>query len=299
MIDLYSKLTEREEYNNVREISNVIKWGQLKLFLSEVQFLNKIIKETKSDFTVLYIGAADGYHIGKLAELFPQFMFHLWDPRDFAVKESKNIKIFQKFFTDDEAEIYSKNGNSTLIICDIRTVSIKFAKEEKDIKRRIKKMDEIIENDLEFQKKWVELIKPYASLLKFRLPYGVGTTKYFDGIIYLQQFGPLSTEARLLVKNTTEFKLYDNIEYDEKMVYFNTHIRPLKVNKYESLLEKLNLKNNLDNAMMIKILKEYLIVNNKNSSEDNIIKFVTDVLNYHRKFNNKYYKGMIINTDKV
>lgn len=291
MIRYYTELKERDVYINVTKIPNVVKWGQLKLFLSETTFLSKMAAESKNKFLVLYIGAADGYHIGKLANLFPLYMFHLWDPRDFFVKESHNIKIFQKYFTDEEALKY--DGDNILIICDIRTLTIKYAKEEKDINRKIKKMDEIVDEDLKFQKKWVEKIKPYAAFLKFRLPYSFGTTTYFDGVIYLQQFGPMSTETRLLVRDTKKLKDYDNVEYDEKMVYFNNNIRPNKIDEWENTLKKLNLKNNLDNAVMLEILKEYIIVTTQKYSEENLMLLVEDVLKYHRRYNDKYYQEML------
>lgn len=297
MIEFYDQLTNREEYNG--EIISVlsVKWGQLKLFLSELSFLSKMKAESNKKFKILYIGAADGYHTGLLADMFPDYTFDLWDPRDFSIKEEdhKNIKIFQKYFTDEETENYKKKNKDILIICDIRTLSIKFAKSEEDLKRRINKMDEIINEDLNFQKNWVIKINPYASLLKFRLPYNSGKTEYFDAKIYLQHFGPKSTETRMLVKNIDNFTLYDNVEYDEKMAYYNNHIRPLPVEDYEPILKKLNLINNIDSASLVKLSTEYLMAMNKASDDDNVINLVNKILNYHKRFNNKYYQQMLRN----
>ena len=36
----------------------------------------------------VYVGAAPGTHITFLCEMFPRITFHLYDPRDFTVKES-------------------------------------------------------------------------------------------------------------------------------------------------------------------------------------------------------------------
>lgn len=43
----------------------------------------------KDDFTVLYVGAADGKHINIYHTLFPKIKWILYDPRDFMIKESK------------------------------------------------------------------------------------------------------------------------------------------------------------------------------------------------------------------
>lgn len=47
----------------------------------------------RDDFKCLYVGAADGKHINALHKLFPKIYFILYDPRDFMIKESKNIEI--------------------------------------------------------------------------------------------------------------------------------------------------------------------------------------------------------------
>lgn len=294
MIRYYSELTERRKYNEKTKITGVFKWGQMKLFLSEVSFLTKMRNESKNTFLILYIGAADGYHINKLAELFPFYMFHLWDPRDFEVNETPNIKIFQKFFTNEEAEKYIKDNKKTLIICDIRSLPIEYAKRESNFNKKIELMDEIVMEDLEFQKQWTQRIKPYAALLKFRTLYGSGKTKYFDGIIYLQQFSFNSAETRLLCKNFDEMKEYNNSEYDEKMSYFNNFIRNKPVDKWSKTLNKMSLINNLDTTMLLQIMNEYLLAVNKNNDEVSLINIVNDIINFLSKKNSKYFKQIHI-----
>jgi hypothetical protein len=289
---LGKKMTYYESTSNKKNKKNVVKWGQLKLLISEILFISKSIENSIKQYTVLYIGAADGYHINYLAKMFPQLMFHLWDPRDFLAKETNNIKIFQKFFTDEEADKY-KDNNNILFICDIRTLTIKYAKEVANISERIEKMDYVIKEDLEFQKKWMEIIKPYRALLKFRLPYGSGKTTYFKGIIYLQPFGPLSTETRLYIVDISKTVDYNNIEYDEIMTYFNNNIRSKKYKIYEEILEKMNLKNNWDSTMMLFILNFYLKKMDKPNEEEALIILTNDMLHYLGKNNNKYYKELV------
>lgn len=83
-------------------------------------FLLQAIKYLKSDsFTCLYVGAADGKHINIYSKLFPKIKFILYDPRPFMIKESKNIKIFQQFFTDQDCRKYK---GIDAFISDIRTM---------------------------------------------------------------------------------------------------------------------------------------------------------------------------------
>ena len=56
-----------------------IEIGQLKMFFTEMTFLNKYAIK---GVTVISIGAAPGFHTGKLADLFPDCMLELWDERD-------------------------------------------------------------------------------------------------------------------------------------------------------------------------------------------------------------------------
>ena len=126
------------------------------------------------------------------------------------------------------------------------------------IKKRLKETDEIIMQDLDMQKNWIKIIRPKKAFIKFRLPYLSGKTRYFKGIIYLQQYGPLSTETRLYINNPDKFVEYDNVEYDEKLAYFNGIIRAQRFDTWEKELEKLNLPNNWDNTMMMNIFRFYL-----------------------------------------
>ena len=123
----YSQLINRLDYNESVKIPvKKIHLGQLKLFFLELLFLSMWAKDGNK---VLYVGAANGYHIGKLAELFPNLTFDLWDPCKFEIKETSNIKIFNYFFTNDDAKKYTIMGNNILFMCDIRTLTIgKFEK---------------------------------------------------------------------------------------------------------------------------------------------------------------------------
>lgn len=217
--------SRREEYveplNEDRR--DDVHWGQRKLLLSEIEFLT--LEYDKVDHTkpvtVLYVGAAEGNHIYMLAkDLFPQFEYHLFDKREFYPKlaELENVKIFKRYFDDKDAKSYK--GKNLFFICDIRGLDIGKAKEH----RNFESMDTIVLDDMKMQEDWYNIMKPKSALLKFRLPWFKGKTKYLDGTIYFQVWQKLhSTESRLIPNGKTKY--YDHTAYEERMFYFNRHTR--------------------------------------------------------------------------
>lgn len=97
------------------------------------------------------------------------------------------------------------------------------------------KMDEetterYVKNDQDNQMRWVQLMKPKESMLKFRLPYRAGKTEYMDGIIYLPVWGPqTTTETRFVPKPSdgSVLKTWINEDYEGRMFHFNTHERTI------------------------------------------------------------------------
>lgn len=282
MIYKYSQLRQRIPYEKLDEYSSLIKnkpvvhWGQLKLLLSEIFFITKF---SDKPYNILYVGAAQGYHINHLTKMFPKNKFILWDPGNFAIKPSEQVEIHNDFFTSDVAKGYSKNGSNILFICDIRNISVGTVKEN------IKEFDEIITADMEKQKEWVQLIQPHRAFLKFRLPYLEGITNYFSGPIYLQQYAPRSTEARILVKDYNKLVPYDHKEFDEKMAFFNAVIRKRKYKIFSNIIDKLHIVNNWDSTMMIYIVRYYFQKYKRiDDPPDNIVYEMTNtIINYLAK----------------
>lgn len=257
--------------------------GQIKLLYSEILFLTKCSKPNNK---VLYVGSAEGYHIAFLADMFPELHFDLWDPGKFSVEPRKNITIYNKFFTDDIALKYKKQGHNILFMSDMRTLEIGKFKNEEDIH----KADEIIITDMNNQMKWVQMIKPIYAYLKFRLPYEKPTMEYLNGTIYLQPYSPFSTESRLLTNNYDNLVTYDAVENDEKMAYFNTFIRPTTTyDRWENVLEKYDIKNNWDNNYALYILDYYLRTIKNINDDAEVGKLFMDVVYFHKKrYGRKY-----------
>jgi hypothetical protein len=196
-----------------KEIKSVIHNGQRKLLLSEIEFLSCFTYIYPKVSKVLYIGAAPGTHISYLADLFDNLTFYLYDKSKFKLKKRKNIKIFNKFFTNEDVKDYAYE-NCIFFISDIRR-----SEEE-----------EFISEDMKLQESWVKTIRPAASSLKFRLPYAQDKViKYIQGDIYLPVFGTkTTTETRLFIdsRDVDICKEYNSRIYEEQMFYFNTILRP-------------------------------------------------------------------------
>jgi hypothetical protein len=69
--------------------------GQRKLLLSEIEFLTLFARPGD---VVVYAGAAPGYHIPYLLDLFPFIKMVLVDPRQFGCQCTDRLAIRQVYF---------------------------------------------------------------------------------------------------------------------------------------------------------------------------------------------------------
>ena len=227
--------------------------------MSELQFLTLIFAdETQSSqehYHLVYAGAADGRHICHLRDYFPRVTFILIDPERFALTcpkediinitqnqkasaltDSSKVYIINDLFTNQLAKELSTLSN-LLFVSDIRTTAEGESPTDTDI----------LWNSAQ-QYNWVTILKPSASMLKFRLPWYSGlesslheiltqdlelakkngidfiadynnkVLRHFKGTIYLQAFAPISsTETRLVILGDDHHKLqeYKPEHYDD------------------------------------------------------------------------------------
>lgn len=275
------------------EEKTAISYGQRKLLMTLISFLVNHCLDVANP-TVVYAGAAPGVNIGIAASLFPQFTFHCYDPAKFAIKTdvSKKIITYQKKFTDELAEYWAeknKQNQNIIFISDIRTADYTQAKDLEENEHQIL-------SDMMLQKKWVEIIKPMRTQLKFRLPYAIpeisDELEYFDGIIYKQCFSPQSSsETRLvLTSSDLKYKTYSCKKYESQMFYHNVVVR--EKNKYEGLTDGHELLNDWDSQCEVHIWRKYVkysnnLLNNFAHNEDDHIKVLsrdaTEKLNKDKK----------------
>lgn len=212
------------------ESKTTIHFGQRKLHLSEVEFLNIVTSKLdvkKQKVVMIYAGAAPGVHTKLLSTMFPFVEFVLVDPNPFKIKnEPPYITIYNEYFTDEIAHRFRKEYADyiRLFVSDIRTGDPTTMTPE-EVENRV-------DIDMEWQQDWHKIMEPMLSMFKFRLPY-VGddpkrkrTKDYLDGDIQLQIWAPQSSsETRLIVKGDAGMKTYDCVKYENQLFRFNIHER--------------------------------------------------------------------------
>jgi hypothetical protein len=249
--------TPRIQYETRKlQIKRTLHWGQLKLMLTEIEFIILAMKQQieESRFIydriyLIYAGAAPGNHIRYLQKLFPNVQFELYDPNRFAIKSHKNINLHNRLFTNEDAKYWttSNHPDKYIIFCS-------------DI-RREPATESNVKLDMGLQLSWWEIMSPELTMFKFRLPWHTGNTEYPKGDIYLQPFpGHNSTETRLIVKKNAPIISYDNQKYEEQMFYHNTILRKYH---YKSLFGTFNMEtDHLDNCYdcttLMHVIHQYL-----------------------------------------
>ncbi|CAF0970888.1 unnamed protein product [Brachionus calyciflorus] len=218
---------------NKEDNSTVVHYGRRQLLINEIEFLTLALKSLVKDFNksellqkeivVIYAGASPGYHFLVLSEFFPFIKFILYDKKIinfiFGDKQyRKNFTINQTFINKSIAENLKKEYPEDKFICLFIS----------DI-RRSNKSEEIVEEDMDLQAEIHEILKPYKSFLKFRLPYFNNekkNKKYLDGTLFFLIYGnPSTSETRLLVDKNAKTRDYDCSRYENQMYYFNNFDR--------------------------------------------------------------------------
>ena len=267
----------RREYVKVKDKS-IVHYGQLKLFLANVQLINKYWDSEKIPKPkLLYIGSAPGSWVLFFAEMFPTFELHLYDSTPFDVtlqgfdmnnpkinvehkSNRADIYLYKRYFVEDDVKMWKETADSTFLVSDIRPLTYNCENESE------------VHDDMMRQQKWVTDINPIYSQLKFKLPYKETDTNmysYLDGRIYFQSFvGHSSTEARLVSQRPYNMTEYNFKEYEAIMFYHNTVIRNIKNTAFNNvfngksepyaLLGQLGLYNDWDSTSLIITLKEFI-----------------------------------------
>lgn len=272
------------------EFKRIVDWGQLKLMLMEMQFLNMYWNSNEiPNPIVLYIGAASGKkgHMDFLAKLYPAVHFVLYDGEPITT-HAPNIEIHQKLFDDDDVKKWKQYGNRIFLISDIRRIAYSSEVLDYGSTEEIAENEKLVQEDMKLQENWVLEINPVQAFLKFRLPYWYGkmmnqtldqTFSYLDGIVYLQPWiGATSSEARLVPTKffvpaadasaapTWKYRKIDwNIKtYEDMMFYHNSEVRekfefinPIN-NTTNPVFPELGLNNEYDSILSVYIVIDYL-----------------------------------------
>lgn len=215
-------------------------YGQLKLLINDM-FMLLYFWDPKEvpEPTLLSIGAASGQHYSILAHLFPAVKFIFYDPAEFAITQSQmdyihgpgRFIIHRQYFTDEVAAQYA-GRKDIFLTSDIRRGDVMGEAEETELNNRV------IQEDMNMQMKWVEIVDPVWAMLKFRLPY-INTdaegnmtdilVEYLDGYLLKQPFAPYkSTETRLFpVKRDGVYvkRKWSSILHQDQCYWHNRYAR--------------------------------------------------------------------------
>lgn len=233
--DLYETIKDVEKVWNGEKYrlrnqrcSTQLHIGQLKLFLSTLQFLTLYCDTDKINH-IIYPGSAPGNNIPLLCDMFPNTRWYLCDPRPIEAVHENIVWLKNDFFLEehmDEINSLIPEDEKKLLISDIRISS----------SANLVLTEEDIDNDMGLQRGWVEYMKPDFAQLKFRLPRLMagndvigsnGYYKYLHGKLYLQYFAPISsTELRLVVNGKDLAEVDWNVDQiDNLMFLFNGKLR--------------------------------------------------------------------------
>lgn len=224
--ELYNIMPYRENKENMAHNFVYCHLGQRKLFMAELELLNLFLKSVDEHMIILYAGAAAGYHLPLLFELFPNTIWHLYDPAPFCTPllklnaEKKRVFLYNEFFTDNTALQWKDKCD--IFICDIRLTA-----NDRNL------FETQVEFDMRSQEKWTLIIKPkLCASLKFRPPYldaGIKRHeyKYIRGKIMWQMWPPRnSTECRLIIDSndligSNPYMKIDVVKYQNACAYHN------------------------------------------------------------------------------
>lgn len=229
--------------------------GQRKLLMSEIQLLTLYYSKKTAHPWLVYVGSAPGTHLLFLHKLFPHVRFSLWDgaqfdPRLKDVKFDDGTPVFEihhEFFTDhtcggistriEQDHLADKNKGKVAQIQHMvggGKTPLLFVSDIRSGEPNREAFETKVMYDMLAQKRWVTLLKPELSSLKFRLPFTLkdgDKVPYLEGKLYYGIWPPgESAETRLLVKKSdiakpevqVDYKIYERVMYHHNFVIRRT-----------------------------------------------------------------------------
>lgn len=182
---LYPSSPQKEYESRSASAHPIIKWEQCRLTMTILHFVNLFYKHDR-EIHILYVGAAPGINVKFIRELYPAITWHLYSDAQFnpGLSGLPGINLHHKIFTTATAEKWSTrfaaSNMDLLFISDIRTIIPKNMNTQNkiDVQNKIDTQGKIrlelaVFNDMKDQMDWVDIIKPTAARLKFRLPYTI------------------------------------------------------------------------------------------------------------------------------
>ena len=257
----------------------------LKSTTYEMDFFNNLVTMDAGTPIVVYIGAAPGDHIPKIAQLYEFMEFHIYDDMDFshdlqtyAFTSGGRVKLFNFTPSDEQLSEYSNKRERVYLVSSYTTPSIRTKPDHSKLAHRDQqkaklefhmKKESCVRDDAARNIKITQVLNPVAALLKFRPPHvHKGEEKrlefmFFNGEVMMPIFGgPKTSECRMIVTNYEDVIDWDYEFFTKKLNTWNDKIREMQA--YNPFTGNPNpLPNQLGNQMEIcilfSIIKDYYI----------------------------------------
>ncbi len=189
------------------------------------------------------------------------------------------ITVFHGYFTNKLAEKLGKNykDDHVLFISDIRPTNIE------GLASTLEERDKIVQENMEMQKTWFDIINyPRKendnawAMFKFKLTFGIPSTKYYDGSVWYQPWAPLkSPEMRLITQGIHEIT-YNNNWFEQHLTWFNEVLRNTPIDDAHKRYKDIN--NLWDTQYEWDIIELYFKHNKKISyTNQNILDLMIDI----------------------
>lgn len=226
----------------------------IKLLLSELNFITRYVTWGDKPIRIVYIGAAPGFHLAKLMKLFrfeynQMIYFDLYDDQQlhpdlehYIEENTDQVTMYRELFTIETCTRYIDTGDDVYLITDNRDPKYNkdpiFGSDKESKLKWQNEKEESYANDMEFQKQVCIAMRPLYSCLRFRPKHFYSDTmtedeslSYLKGTVWLMLFGDFgSTETRLVTND------YDKIDYQWSLKNYQYRLNYYNADVRESLL---------------------------------------------------------------
>ena len=189
--------------------------------IETVEFLTQsIIPSEINQYVFVFVGAAPGYDVAYLRQLFPALKFILFDPKPISQDIDGDTEIHQELFTDDFARQLSARYKKKKILlqCYTRISSKRF------------------EENLSMIRNWHSIMGVHRGAYEMTLPYDSdGSSLFLKGALYFPVWSkPAGADCRLITDfDTNKLVRYSHRYHEEAMAYFNCVTRTCIYKKNE------------------------------------------------------------------
>jgi hypothetical protein len=216
-------------------------WYYRRELIEEIEFLTLSLDSRTEPFTLLVIGAAQGYDLITLLALFPCMQLIVFDPKPIDIRlklQADRVSVFQQLFTEADAHRMKTRLEGVLVFMQCYT--------------RIDggKLGE----NMERVRSWHHIVQPKRGAYEFTLPYDSdASTPFIEGERYLPVWSKeAGSDCRLITAEDTDNEMeYCHRKHEDQMMYFNTEYRLNRFNYKGKVLS-------YDEYTELKILEEFV-----------------------------------------